>query len=113
MTCADGKERELGEDRYLNRLQEFLARRLPGLDVEAPVTGRTGLSRQVPQPPERDGIKGRARISHAGRGEAGPRWTVLLPLQRMSASFAEAVNNGVLYIAGLRKHPRGKIADDS
>ena len=28
--CADGKERELGEDRYLNRLQEFLARRLPG-----------------------------------------------------------------------------------
>jgi hypothetical protein len=30
VTCADGKERELGEDRYLNRLQEFLARRLPG-----------------------------------------------------------------------------------
>jgi hypothetical protein len=30
VTCADGKERELREDRYLNRSQEFLARRLPG-----------------------------------------------------------------------------------
>jgi hypothetical protein len=26
--CADGKERDLGEDNYLNRLQEFLAKRL-------------------------------------------------------------------------------------
>jgi hypothetical protein len=28
--CADGKERQLGDDKYLNRLQEFVARRLPG-----------------------------------------------------------------------------------
>jgi len=26
--CADGKERDLGEEKYLNRLQEFLAQRL-------------------------------------------------------------------------------------
>lgn len=28
VTCADGKERDLGEEKYLNRLQEFLAKRL-------------------------------------------------------------------------------------
>jgi hypothetical protein len=28
--CADGKERDLGEEKYLNRLQEFLAQRLQG-----------------------------------------------------------------------------------
>jgi hypothetical protein len=50
--------------------------------------GVQGSLRRVYQPwHEKDGIKGRARISHAGRGEAGPRWTVILPLQRMSASL--------------------------
>jgi hypothetical protein len=28
VVCADGKERELGDDQYLNRLHEFVARRL-------------------------------------------------------------------------------------
>ena len=29
VTCADGIDRKLGNDRYLNRLQEFLARQFP------------------------------------------------------------------------------------
>ena len=97
----------------LNPLQEFLARRLPSstskhlLQAELDYLGKF-LSRLSEMASK--GVHASVMLAEA---KQGPRWIVLLPLQRMSASFAEAVNNGVLYIAGLRKHPRGKIADDS
>jgi len=80
--CSDGKERKLGDDQYLNRLEEFIATALPvgtSTDVvRAELSFLDTFARRLNE----ISSKGVPRGRYGHGSEAGAGRTLYVPLQR-------------------------------
>ena len=66
--CSDGKERVLGPDRYLNRLYEHLADRMPGQTTHELARAELALLDTFTTPIERSRIEGSSCCRNPGGG---------------------------------------------